>query len=167
MNTLDKIRKKRIVNECEKYTTRNIISGHMLFKLITSKTIVDNRSTTNHLREQLSSLDTYMYECGNDIIKFNIHAQNLELTLKARGQEVRDLILHLFKGYAVYSDETFRGYVEKKKYEYEDGEDTTSAKLMTFAENRYNNMKRDNVWNELSPDQEKDCGSNLYSEGVT
>ena len=96
-----------------------------------------------------------MYEYGNDIIKFNTHDQNLELALKAKGQEVQDLILHLFKGYDAYSDEKFRDYVEMKKYEYEDGEDTTSVKLMTFAENRYNNMKRDNVWNELSPDQEK------------
>ena len=95
-----------------------------------------------------------MYECGNDIIKFNTHAQNLELALKVRGHEVQDLILHLFKGYVAYSDEKIRGYVEKKKYEYEDGEDTILAKLMAFAENRYNNMKREDVWIEVSPDQE-------------
>ena len=142
------------MDECEKYTTRNNRSGPILFKLIPSKVIVDNQSTTNHLREQLNSLYIYMYECGNDIIKFNTHAQNLELALKVRGHEVQDLILHLFKGYVAYSDEKIRGYVEKKKYEYEDGEDTILAKLMAFAENRYNNMKREDVWIEVSPDQE-------------
>ena len=142
------------MTECKKYTTRNIRLGPMLFKLITSKVIVDNRSTTNYLRKQLSSLDTYMYECGNDIIKFNTHAQNLELALKARGQEVKDIIIHLFEGYAACLDEQFRGYVEKKKYEYDDGEGTTLTKFMTFSENRYNNMNRDNFWNGLSPDKE-------------
>ena len=127
----------------------------MLFKLITSKAIVDNRSTTNHLRKQINSLDTYIYECGNHIINFNSYAQGLELALKARGHNVEDLNLDLFKGYVVCSDEKFREYIEKKKDDYEDGFDMTPEKLMTYAENKYNIMMRDKVWNALSSDQEK------------
>ena len=60
MNSINVVGKKSIVNEYEKYTTINIKSGPILFKLIKSKEIVDNRSTTNRLREQLNSLDTHI-----------------------------------------------------------------------------------------------------------
>ena len=143
------------MNECEKYTTINVNSGSILFKLITSKAIVDKRSTTNHLRKKINSLDTHIYEWGNHIINFNSYAQGLELALKARGHNVEDLNLDLFKGYDVCSDEKFREYIEKKKDDYEDGFDMTPEKLMTYTKNKYNIMMRDKVWNALSPDQEK------------
>ena len=155
MNSIDEIGKKIIVNECEKYTTINVKSGPILFKLITSKAIVDNRSTTNHLREQLNSLDTHIYECGNYTINFNFYVQGLELALKARGHNVEDLNLNLFKGYAACFDEKFREYTEKKKDDYVDGFDMTPKKLMTYAENKYNIMMRTKVWNIVSPDQKK------------
>ena len=115
MNSIDEVGKKRTVNECEKYTILNVKSGPIHFKLITSKVIVDNRSTTHHLREQLSSLYTHIYEYRNHIITFNSYVQGLELALKARGHKIEDLNLNLFKGYTTCSDENFREYIEKKR----------------------------------------------------
>ena len=63
--------------------------------------------------------------------------------------------MNLFKGYAACSDEKFREYIEKKQVDYEDGFDMTPEILMTYAENKYNTMIRDIVWNALSPDQER------------
>ena len=37
---------------------------------------------------------------------------------------------------------------------------------MTFSENRYNNIKRDNVWNELSPEQENIVGLSFTVKGL-
>ena len=78
-----------IANENDEYTEANIKSEPLLCKVITSKAIVDNRSTTNYLRYQLGALDTYIYECGNDILKFNQYVQGLELSLKARGEKLK------------------------------------------------------------------------------
>ena len=51
MSSLSETRKKIIANENEKYTTRNIKSRPLLYKISTSKAIIDNRSTANHLRD--------------------------------------------------------------------------------------------------------------------
>ena len=64
MSSLSEVGKKTIANENDEYTEANIKSGPLLYKVITSKAIVDNRSTTNHIRYQLGALDTYIYECG-------------------------------------------------------------------------------------------------------
>ena len=64
LSILSKVGKKTIANENDEYTEAKIKSGPLLYKVITSKAIVDNRSTTNHLRYQLGALDTYIYECG-------------------------------------------------------------------------------------------------------
>ena len=77
MSSLSEVGKKTIANENDEYTEANIKSGPLLYKVITSKEIVDNRSTTNHLRYQLGALDTYIYECGNDILKFNQYVKGL------------------------------------------------------------------------------------------
>ena len=86
MNSIDEVGKKRTVIECEKDATMNVKLGPMFFKLITSKAIVDNRSTTNHLR--FKSLDTHIYERGNHIINFNSYVQGIKLALKVRGHNV-------------------------------------------------------------------------------
>ena len=95
MSSLSKVGKKTIANENDEYTELNIKSRSLLYKVITSKAIVDNRSTTNHLRYQLGVLDTYIYECGIDILKFNQYVQGLELFLKARGEKAKDLNLKI------------------------------------------------------------------------
>ena len=118
---------------------------------------MDNRSTTNYLRYQFGALDTYIYECGNDILKLNQYVQELELSLKARGEKAEYLNLNLFTGYEAWSDEKFRQYISKKRDDYEDGTNPnlTPKQLMTYAENKFNTIKRDHKWNSLSPDQEK------------
>ena len=155
MSSLSEVGKKTIANENDEYTEANIKSGPLLYKVITSKAIVDNRSTTNHLRYQLGALDTYIFECGNDILKFNQYVQGLELSLKAREEKAEDLNLNLFTGYEACSDEKFRQYISKKRDDYEDGTNPnlTTKQLITYAEKKFNTMKRDHKWNSLSSDQ--------------
>ena len=121
MSSLSEVGKKTIANENNEYTESNIKSRPLLYKVITSKVIMDNRYTTNHLRYQIGALDTYIYESGNDILKFNQYVQGLELSFKTREEKAEDLNLNLFTGYEACSDETFRQYISKNRDDYEEG----------------------------------------------
>ena len=114
MSSLREVGKKTISNKNDEYTISNIKSGPLLYNVITSKVIVDNYCTTNHLRYQLGALDMYIYKYGSDILKSNQYVQRPELSLKAKGEKSDDLNFNLFTGYETYSDKNFRQYISIK-----------------------------------------------------
>jgi hypothetical protein len=64
------------------------------------KAIIDTRATALLLRENLSSLDTYMAKIQSNIEQeFNKYAKVNWEGLKACGECCDDLMINLFKGY--------------------------------------------------------------------
>lgn len=144
--------KAKLANEAASYTINGITSGPLFFKLMVSKAIVDNNSTTSHLKEQLASLDVYMQSVNSNIKEFNIYVKNCKTALLARGERVDDLLISLFKGYKAASDEEFREYIKRRREDYDDGTPMTAEQLMVKAENKYLDKVRNGTWNAESED---------------
>lgn len=73
--------------------------------------------------------------------------------LATRGERTDNLIINLFKSYAVVKDEDFVVYISKKKNEYDKGSNLTIDQLMILVLNKYTNRKRTGEWN-ASTDKE-------------
>ena len=113
----------KILTEAERYTTNQIKSGPLLFKVLMTKAAVDTRATVLHIRTALFNLDSYMSMVKGDVNKFNQYVRQLRQDLLARGEQTTDLLGNLFKGYKSCTDKQFTNYVQQKKDLYEEGQD--------------------------------------------
>ena len=143
------------MEEAESYTLNGVAIGTLCFKLLMSKAVVDTRATASYLRENFTSLDTYMTTVHSNVELFNIHVKENRQGLKARGESTDDLMINLFKGYMAASDKEFAKYIHTKKDEYDEGKDISEDRLMRMALNKYTNMKRDGEWNAPSAEQKQ------------
>ena len=75
--------------------------------------------------------------------------------LNSRGEITHDLLVNLFKGYAVSMDKMFRQYIQNKENDYDEGIKITSDKLMMLAANKYKVIVDKGVWNAPSEEEEK------------
>ena len=75
----------------DEFTLEGIPSGTLLLKVIIRESHIDTNATTIHIREKLSSLDGYLKEVGNNVVKMNEHTKGLLISLKARGEKNRGL----------------------------------------------------------------------------
>ena len=68
--------------------------------------------------------------------------------LTARNQSTSDLLINLFKGYSVVSDEAFRGWLNRKQEAHEEGsEEITPDQLMKSAKNKFDTLVENGKWN--------------------
>lgn len=159
MNSLTKDGQAKILAEQSKYHTgegnNRRPSGPLLFKLLMQKAVIDTRATASLLRENLSSLDTYMPTVNSNIEDFNKYVKNNYEGLRARGERCDDIMINLFKGYESASDSEFVRYIRAKKDKYEDGDDMEPEQLMTFALNKYESLVKNGRWNAKSVEQEQ------------
>ena len=112
-----------------------------------SKAVVNTRATAIHMRENLTSLDAYMGSINSNIELFNQHIKENKQGLAAWDERTDNLIINLFKGYAVVEDKDFVVYISKKKDEYDESINIAVDHLMTFVLNKYTNRKRTREWN--------------------
>ena len=159
MNSLTKDGQAKILAEQSKYHTgegnNRRPSGPLLFKLLMQKAVIDTRATASLLRENLSSLDTYMSTINSNIEEFNKYVKTNYEGLRARGERCDDIMINLFKGYESASDSEFVRYIRAKKDKYEDGDDMEPEQLMTFALNKYESLVKNGRWNAKSVEQEQ------------
>jgi len=159
MNSLSREGQLTILAEQDKYyiTVANVDypCGPLLFKLLMQKAVIDTRATASLLRENLSSLDTYMSSIQSNIEDFNKYVKMNYEGLKARGERCDDIMINLFKGYMCASDGEFVRYMKQKKDSYDDGTDMTPEQLMTFALNKYEILSKQDLWNAKTAEQEQ------------
>ena len=123
--------------------------GESIFKLMIQKGIIDTRATDTHLRENLTKLNTYMYNFESYIEHFNQYVKVNVGGLKVRGERADDLMINLFKAYQVASDRKLVRYIKKKRYQYDDGYNISKDELMTSVLNRFEILRKDNKWNSM------------------
>ena len=155
MSSLTDDGRAKLLTRAELYTRNQVSSGPLLFKVLMMMASVDTVATISHIRLSLSNLDTYMTTIKDDIEKFNQYVRQQRQNLIARGQRSDDLLVNIFKGYLSCSDKNFVEYICRKKDLYEEGGIVTVDSLMHDALNKYKNIKLENKWNSLSPEQEK------------
>jgi hypothetical protein len=144
------------INEAEYMRGNPLLPSGLLFlKIVIRESYLDSNATSSMIRTQLTNLDTYIGQVGNDINKFNKHVQTLLEALNARGETTTDLLTNLFKGYAACSDKTFVRYISDKQAEYEEGRNFDPVELMVMAETKYKILKTKDIWEAPSEEETK------------
>jgi hypothetical protein len=92
---------------------------------------------------------------SSDINKFNKYVQGCVNALSARGATSEDLLVHLFEGYKVTSDKTFRLYVDKIELEHFDGRELTPNQLMGLMSTKYKQLVVQGKWDAPSAEDVK------------
>ena len=98
---------------------------------------MDTNATSRQIRDNLSTLDSYMRYIKSDVPAFNMHVRSLLDSLRACGETSNNLLNNLFRGYKAASDSTFVQYIQRKEEQYDDGDSFTSEKFMHQARNKY------------------------------
>ena len=78
--------------------------GELLFKFLMQKVVIDTRATDYHLRENLTSLETYITTVKSNIENFNQHVKLNVEGLNSGSERKNSLMANLFKSYKVSFD---------------------------------------------------------------
>jgi hypothetical protein len=118
-------------------------SGPLFLKAIIGFASIDTKAKILSLREQVSNLHLTMVELKGNVRDFNLHASELKAALSGRGEQVSELITHLFKAYEAVPDQHFNRYIEGVRDRYDaDIEDQTAEGLMQLAVNKFNLLEQ-------------------------
>jgi hypothetical protein len=127
------------VTMSHQYHHNNLPVGSLFLKSIIGRSSIDTKAKVLLLRESISHLYMKLIERKGNVREFNQHVSGLKSALEGRGQEVSELVMHLFKAYDQVPDPHFARYIEAIRDRYDaDIEDTTADQLMQLAVNKYN-----------------------------
>ena len=130
--------------------------GNLLLKVFIRESYLDTNSTTSGISSKLANLHNYLPTVGHDISLLNMNVKNQVYSLRARGEQTSDLLMNLFKAYAISSDKAFVRYIEKKIEAWEDRMLVVSPyQLMLWARQKFDLLKDKGVWNAPSEEEEK------------
>jgi hypothetical protein len=161
LNSLSIEGKKTIASEPEKYHTDSTLaipSGPMLFKLIMSKALVDNKSTTSMYRSNLQHLEVHMGMLNSNIVDFNRYVTDNRNQLRNRNEFVgeADMIERLFKAYLVVQDSDFVNFIGVLKVNHRSPTSKlTAVELQDQAYDFYMDAVRNGTWGAQTPDQKR------------
>ena len=137
------------------YTVGQRMSGACFLKVIIGKSMIDMGATINTLRIQISNLSIKMVKLKFNIKEFNGYVAALRNSLMARGEDVPELVINLFKAYLTVTDDEFVRYMKIKKDASDDGNRPSVDELMAVAENKYTSMIEDGSWKMKSAKDEQ------------
>jgi hypothetical protein len=97
LNSMTEAGKLKIMKESDAYYVDGIFSGPLLLKLILKKAIIYSRATSANLREQLTTLDSYMASVDCNVELFNQHVKEVVVGLRARGESTDEFIVNILR----------------------------------------------------------------------
>ena len=97
----------KIMQEADSYRSKGIAIGALYFKLLTSKAVVDTRSTASYLRENLTSLESCVASVNSNVDSFKLYVKENRQGLKVRGERMDNIMMNLFKGYMDEAEKDF------------------------------------------------------------
>ena len=103
MGSLTTMGKTKVILCSSKYMHAGRFSGPLLLKVIIQETSVNSNASFRQIRDNLTSLDSYMRFIKSDILAFNMHVRSLLDTLHSCGETTNDLLSNLFRGYKAAS----------------------------------------------------------------
>ena len=127
-----------ITNGDSSYTIEctNKKSTPPLLKILMTKSIIDTPSSTYQLRNQLDSLEEYMFSVNSNIELFNMHVKRTIEGLRARGKTIDDLALKFLKGCKVLLDSKFVECIDEKEEFYLNSDTIKDDTLIQLALNK-------------------------------
>jgi hypothetical protein len=154
LDSLSEDAKLVMVTMAHLYHINNIPVGSMFLKAIIGRASINTKAKVLLLRESVSHLYMKMVEVKGNIREFNQHVSELKTALAGRGQDVHELVMHLFKAYEQVPDQQFNRYIESIRDRYDaDIEDITADQLMQLAVNKYDLLAQRNAMPTDNPEK--------------
>jgi hypothetical protein len=143
-----------LMSDADVYTVAGESDGIVFFKLIVGRASIDTNAKVNMIRQKIANLKVALRdEYKGNVRDFNVHVASLRDELVGRGQQVDELVTHLFDAYtqSVPNDE-FNRYIEMHRNMYDDGLVLTAEQLMRHAVTKYDTInQRSNTLREGEP----------------
>jgi uncharacterized small protein (DUF1192 family) len=142
LNSLTDAAKLTILSDKDLYYVNGHPSGVCFLKVIIGRSSVDTNAKISLLRKRIARLtETMKNEFKGNVREFNTYVSLQKDQLLGRGQDVSELITHLFEAYlSGVADEEFHRYIETYQNQYDDGMDITPEKLMQNALTKYDTI---------------------------
>lgn len=96
-----------------------------------------------------------MAAINDNITKFNEYVKTQREMLEARGEETKELLVNLFKGYKNVTNRHVTTYIETKEDKYNEGKDIDADTLMELAESKYRTLVESERWKEPTKEEKK------------
>jgi hypothetical protein len=136
-----------MVSNLALYSINDVPVGILYLKLLIGKASIDTKAKVLLLREQIANLHTKMGEFKGNVREFNTHVDQLRTALEGRGQQVDELIMHLFRAYEAVPDPNFLRFIQNQRDDYERADNAveiTVEALMLLACNKYDLLNHRN-----------------------
>jgi hypothetical protein len=143
-NSLTDNAKLLLMADADVYTVAGESDGVVFFKLIVGRASIDTNAKVNMIRQKIANLKHALRdEFKGNVREFNVYVANLRDELTGRGQQVDELVAHLFDAYtqSVPNDE-FHRYIEMHRNMYDDGLVLSSEQLMRHAVTKYDTINQ-------------------------
>jgi hypothetical protein len=145
----------RLALQADRFTIQGFPDGPSYLKVILLTFYVETNATDFHLREMIHELPSKMKDLQSDILNFNTHVRTIVEQLASGGGESSDLILCLFKAYAVVEDSDFKRFIQRRKDDHDDGVTITAEALMALAQTKFAQLKQSRKWKSKTPEEAK------------
>jgi hypothetical protein len=126
------------------YTIGGEADGIVFFKLINGRAFIDTNAKTNMIRQKIANLKNAMCdEFKGNVRDFDVRVASLRDQLLDRGQQVDELVTHLFDAYTdSVPNEEFKLYIEMHRNMFDDGLELSSEQLMRHALTKYDTINQ-------------------------
>jgi hypothetical protein len=143
-NSLIDNAKLPLMADADVYTVAGESDGVVFFKLIVGRASINTNVKANMIRQKIANLKYALRdEFKGNVREFNVYVANLRDELTGRGQQVDELVAHLFDAYT-QSDpiDEFHLYIEMHRNMYADGLVLSSEQLMRHAVTKYDTINQ-------------------------
>jgi hypothetical protein len=142
LNSLTDAAKLTILSDKDLYYVNGHPSGVCFLKVIIGRSSIDTNAKISLLRKKIARLtETMKNEFKGNVREFNTYVSLQKDQLLGRGQDVSELITHLFDAYlSGVADEEFHRYIETYQNQYDDGMVITPERLMQNALTKYDTI---------------------------
>ncbi len=147
----------RLLTYCNDYLVDEVECAPLMYKVIMRLAMIDSVATTQALRDNLHTLETFASTVSCDIDKINSEFDKNYSQIIACGATVDDPIGILFSAYQVVPCYHFKSYINRMHKDYLDRKLATLSheSLVGMAKCKFNYLRTKGTWGAKSPNDDK------------
>ena len=127
--------------------------GPTMLKLLITSVNPSTRVGVDDIKKEIQNARLAKY--NHDVKKMLDDMNRKYLDVLRQGHTHDSYMMHLFDALLTSKNDSFVGFIQRKKDDWEIGGTETPTTLISLAVQKYNNMKKQNTWNQTNPKDAK------------
>ena len=150
---------KSLMLRKKEFTWTNSVDGHAshdgptMLKILVQSINPTTRVGVSDYKDRISA--ARMNKFSHNLIQMLDDMESNYHRILELGQKHEDWTLHVFNAMLSAKNKVFTDYIQRKKDEWEVGEDINVDTLITDAKSKYNNMMKQRIWDKQDPKDAK------------